>query len=64
MVQNILLSGVGGQGILLAAKIIATAAEHTGFQVAANDIHGMAQRGSSVTAPIRYGDHIFSPSRP
>ena len=61
MVQNILLSGVGGQGILLAAKIIATAAEHAGFEVATNEIHGMAQRGGSVTAQIRYGDCVFSP---
>ena len=61
MVQNIILSGVGGQGILLAAKIIATAAERAGFQVATNEIHGMAQRGGSVTAQIRYGENVFSP---
>lgn len=61
MARNIILSGVGGQGILLAAKIIATAAEHAGFQVATHEIHGMAQRGGSVTAQIRYGTEIFSP---
>lgn len=61
MVKNIVLSGVGGQGILLAAKIIATAAELAGCQVTTNEIHGMAQRGGSVTAQIRYGDNVYSP---
>ena len=61
MVKNIVLCGVGGQGILLAAKIIARAAGTAGFQVAANEIHGMAQRGGSVTAQIRYGENFFSP---
>jgi indolepyruvate ferredoxin oxidoreductase beta subunit len=58
---NIFLSGVGGQGILLAAKIIADAAAHAGFEVAANEIHGMAQRGGSVTAQVRYGRAVLSP---
>lgn len=64
MIRNILLCGVGGQGILLGAKIIACAAEHAGFQVATNEIHGMAQRGGSVTAQIRYGEQIHSPLIP
>ena len=61
MIQNILLCGVGGQGILLAAKVIAAAAVRTGFQVTTNEIHGMAQRGGSVTAFVRYGETVFSP---
>lgn len=61
MVKNIIMSGVGGQGILLAAKIIAKAAESAGFQVAAHEIHGMAQRGGSVTARIRFGEQFYSP---
>jgi len=61
MIQNILLCGVGGQGILLAAKVIAAAAAKTGFEVTTNEIHGMAQRGGSVTALVRYGDKVFSP---
>ncbi len=61
MITNILLSGVGGQGILLAAKMIATAAELHGFQVTTNEIHGMAQRGGSVIAQIRCGDAVYSP---
>lgn len=58
---NVYLSGVGGQGILLAAKVIADAAAGAGFDVAANEIHGMAQRGGSVTAQIRYAPVVHSP---
>ncbi len=58
---NVYLSGVGGQGILLAAKIIADAAGASGFDVCANEIHGMAQRGGSVTAQIRFGKAVHSP---
>ncbi|MBQ6472093.1 MAG: indolepyruvate oxidoreductase subunit beta [Victivallales bacterium] len=61
MDRNILLCGVGGQGILLAAKVIATAAELSGLQVTTNEIHGMAQRGGSVTAMVRFGVEIHSP---
>lgn len=61
MIQNILLCGVGGQGILLAAKVIAAAAARSGFEVTTNEIHGMAQRGGSVTALVRYGETLFSP---
>lgn len=61
MVKSILLAGVGGQGILLAAKIIASAAENSGCEVCSNEIHGMAQRGGSVTAHIKFGEQVFSP---
>ena len=61
MITNILLTGVGGQGILLAAHIIASAAEHARFDVSTNEIHGMAQRGGSVSAMIRYGAEVHSP---
>ena len=61
MNRNIVLCGVGGQGILLSAKIIATAAELAGHQVTTHEIHGMAQRGGSVTAQIRYGREVHSP---
>lgn len=52
---NIVLAGVGGQGILLASEIIARAAMAAGFAVKTNEVHGMAQRGGSVLAQIRYG---------
>ena len=54
-VRNVLLAGVGGQGILLASEIVASAAMECGFDVKTNEIHGMAQRGGSVVAQIRYG---------
>jgi indolepyruvate ferredoxin oxidoreductase beta subunit len=58
---NIVLAGVGGQGILLASEIIARAAMAAGFAVKTNEVHGMAQRGGSVLAQIRYGREVFSP---
>jgi indolepyruvate ferredoxin oxidoreductase beta subunit len=58
---NIVLAGVGGQGILLASEIIARAAMAAGFAVKTNEVHGMAQRGGSVLAQIRYGQEVHSP---
>jgi indolepyruvate ferredoxin oxidoreductase, beta subunit len=58
---NIVLAGVGGQGILLASEIIARAAMAAGHQVKTNEVHGMAQRGGSVLAQIRYGVEVHSP---
>lgn len=60
-VTNVLLVGVGGQGILRAAQIIARAALAAGHQVKTNEVHGMAQRGGSVVAQIRYGPLVHSP---
>jgi len=58
---NLVLAGVGGQGILLASEIIARAAMAAGFAVKTNEVHGMAQRGGSVLAQIRYGQEVHSP---
>ena len=58
---NVVLAGVGGQGILLASEIIARAAIAAGYQVKTNEVHGMAQRGGSVLAQIRYGREVHSP---
>ena len=58
---SIVLTGVGGQGILLASEIIAKAAGFAGFDVKTNEVHGMAQRGGSVIGQIRYGEQVFSP---
>ncbi len=60
-VRNILLAGVGGQGILLASRIISNVALMSGFDVKSTDVHGMAQRGGSVTSQIRFGEKVFSP---
>jgi indolepyruvate ferredoxin oxidoreductase beta subunit len=58
---NIVLSGVGGQGILLASAVISEAAMISGNDVKTNEVHGMAQRGGSVIAQIRFGEKVFSP---
>jgi indolepyruvate ferredoxin oxidoreductase beta subunit len=58
---NIILSGVGGQGILLASAVISQAAVISGNDVKTNEVHGMAQRGGSVIAQVRFGEKVFSP---
>lgn len=60
-ITNIVLAGVGGQGILLASKLISDAALIEGYDIKANEVHGMAQRGGSVIAQIRFGEKVFSP---
>lgn len=58
---NILLSGVGGQGIILASKILATGLMNHGYDVKMSEVHGMAQRGGSVTTQVRFGEKVYSP---
>ncbi|MGE5371266.1 MAG: indolepyruvate oxidoreductase subunit beta [Solirubrobacterales bacterium] len=58
---DILIVGVGGQGALLAGRILADAAIRLGKDVKVSEIHGMAQRGGSVVAQVRYGDKVYSP---
>jgi indolepyruvate ferredoxin oxidoreductase beta subunit len=58
---NILLCGVGGQGILLASEIISSVLMKAGYDVKQSEVHGMAQRGGSVVAHLRYGDRVYSP---
>ena len=60
-VFNILIAGVGGQGVLLTSKIIAEAALLQGLDVKQSEVHGMAQRGGSVLSQVRIGDKVFSP---
>jgi len=59
-VKNILLAGVGGQGILLASEIISEVMLLSGLDVKKNEIHGMSQRGGSVVSHVRYGEQVFS----
>ncbi|MDH7500563.1 MAG: indolepyruvate oxidoreductase subunit beta [candidate division NC10 bacterium] len=63
-VHNILIAGVGGQGVLLASEILAKAALHAGLEVKKSEIHGMAQRGGVVTSHVRYGQRVYSPLIP
>ena len=58
---NVSLVGVGGQGIILAADILAKAAAMAGYDVKKSEIHGMARRGGSVTSQVRFGASVASP---
>ena len=64
MTKNILICGVGGQGTVLAAKVLSQAAISGGQHVLSAETIGMAQRGGSVTSHVRIGDDIFSPLIP
>lgn len=61
---NILLVGVGGQGILLASEILSETFMLAGFDVKKSEIHGMSQRGGSVVSHVRFGEKVFSPLVP
>lgn len=59
--KNILLVGVGGQGTILVSKILSTGLLEAGYDVKMSEIHGMAQRGGSVSTQVRYGEKVYSP---
>lgn len=63
-IRNILVVGVGGQGVILASEIIADVALRSGFDVKKSEIHGMAQRGGIVSSHVRYGKRVQSPLIP
>jgi indolepyruvate ferredoxin oxidoreductase beta subunit len=63
-VVNVVIAGLGGQGALKASDIIAEAAFRSGLDVKKSEIHGMSQRGGSVTSDIRFGAEVFSPMVP
>ena len=58
---NIVIAGLGGQGIVKASDILADAAFRSGHDVKKAEVHGMSQRGGSVNTDIRYGDQVLSP---
>lgn len=60
-VFNVLVAGVGGQGVLLAGKVLAESALKYGLDVKQSEVHGMAQRGGSVLCHVRFGDRVHSP---
>jgi len=58
---NIVIAGVGGQGVLMASKVLAESALAGGMDVKQNEVHGMAQRGGSVISFVRIGKEVYSP---
>ena len=63
-VKNIVIAGLGGQGVLKASDILADAAFRAGFDVKKSELHGMSQRGGSVSSDVRYGECVLSPMVP
>jgi len=58
---NVILAGVGGQGVILASELVAMAAVHVGHDTKQTEVHGIAQRGGSVHSHVRFGDVVYSP---
>ena len=58
---NILMVGVGGQGVVLASDILGLAAMHSGYDIKKSEIHGMSQRGGSIFSFVRFGEKVHSP---
>jgi len=63
-VTNVVFAGIGGQGVITASDILADAAFRAGFDVKKAEIHGMSQRGGSVTSDVRFGRKVLSPMVP
>ena len=63
-VTNVILAGLGGQGVIKASDILADAAVRAGRDVKKAEVHGMSQRGGSVTSDVRFGDRVLSPMVP
>ena len=61
MTKSIMIVGVGGQGTLLASRIIGYVLIAKGFDVKLSEVHGMSQRGGSVVTYVKYGEQVFSP---
>lgn len=63
-VTNIIVAGLGGQGVLKVTDILAEALFESGFDVKKSEVHGMSQRGGSVSSEVRFGDRVASPMVP
>ncbi len=61
MVTNVVFAGLGGQGVLKASDILANAAFRARLDIKKSEVHGMSQRGGSVTSDVRFGQQVFSP---
>ncbi|MBI2959220.1 MAG: 2-oxoacid:acceptor oxidoreductase family protein [Betaproteobacteria bacterium] len=62
--MNVLIVGVGGQGVIMVSKALAWLAQSKGFEVKQSEVHGMAKRGGSVFSHVRFGAQVFSPTIP
>ena len=60
-IHSVLIVGVGGQGTLLASKLLGNAMLSSGYDVKVSEVHGMSQRGGSVVTYVRFGDKVYSP---
>ena len=60
-VKSVLIVGVGGQGTLLASRLLGSAMVDLGYDVKVSEVHGMSQRGGSVETYVRYGEKVYSP---
>jgi indolepyruvate ferredoxin oxidoreductase beta subunit len=63
-ITNVVIAGLGGQGVLKASDILASTVFRAGFDVKKSEIHGMSQRGGSVSSDVRFGKKVFSPMVP
>ncbi len=63
-VTNIVIAGLGGEGVLTASDIVADLAFAEGLDVKKSEVHGMSQRGGSVASDVRFGSQVFSPMVP
>lgn len=63
-VINIILAGIGGTGVILSSNIVADSAFLAGYDVRKSEIHGMSQRGGSVSSDVRFGQKVYSPMVP
>lgn len=63
-VTNIILAGLGGQGVLRASDVLCDALFRCGYEIKKSEVHGMSQRGGSVCSDVRFGTEVFSPMVP
>jgi indolepyruvate ferredoxin oxidoreductase beta subunit len=63
-IRNVVVAGLGGQGVLKVTDILAEAVFRSGFDVKKSEVHGMSQRGGSVSSEVRYGECVASPMVP
>lgn len=61
---NVVFAGIGGQGVILASDLLTAAAFRSGFDVKKSELHGMSQRGGSVSSDVRFGTKVWSPMIP